>query len=239
MKRQFSIFSYLMLILFFLSGCLSTNSDALQAKMPTESQIVMVQTAVEQFQEENNGILPILTMPEGTPVYEKYIIDFKQLKNENYIGELPSSAFERGGYFQYALIDVEENPTVKLIDVRTSQKLQQIYNRLNIYLEKNNYLPLLENITGNYFELDFDKLGYKEEQYVESPYSGQELPIIIDNKGILHIDYRVDIHREMQEHNFEQYEDIRNILTDHYPYIPAYSPNYTIEDDYPIIISKD
>src|SRR5690625_7509517 len=124
-------------------------------------------------------------MPECTSVYDKYIIDFKQSKNDNYIGELPSSAFERGGYFQYALIDVEKNPTVKLIDVRTSQKLQQIYNRLNIYLEKNNYLPLLENITGNYFELDFDKLGYKEEQYVKSQKQEQELQIIINKKEIL------------------------------------------------------
>src|SRR5690625_1370667 len=103
MKRQFSIFSYLILILFFLSGCLSTNSDVLQAKMPNESQIVMVQAAVEQFQEENNGILPILTMPEGTPVYEKYIIDFKQLKNENYIGELPSSALNGEDIFNMHL----------------------------------------------------------------------------------------------------------------------------------------
>src|SRR5690625_7736386 len=99
MKRQFSIFSYLMLILFFLSGCLSTNSDALQAKMPTESQIMMVQTEVEQFQEENNGILPILTIPESKPDYEKYIIDYKELKKEKYIDELPRRAIERQGEF--------------------------------------------------------------------------------------------------------------------------------------------
>ena len=35
--------------------------------------------AVNQFQEDNGGILPIKTKDANTPIYQKYPIDFKRI----------------------------------------------------------------------------------------------------------------------------------------------------------------
>jgi len=233
-RKSLQLIIFLGLIL-TLSACLFPDSERAQNKIPSESQIAMVQTAVDQYQEENQGILPIKTMPSDTAIFEKYIIDFNPLKNNNLISELPGNAFEKGGYFQYALVYVETDPTVKLIDVRTSQKLQEIYNKLHIYRQKNTYLPLKENISGKYFEIDFKKIGYSDDQFVISPYSNQELPIIIDSSATLYVDYRSDIHQEIEKNDYSDYEDIRYLLVDQFPFLPAYSPLYKIEDGYPLL----
>lgn len=235
MIRQTFLITALLSTLLITSGCLYPASELAQNKIPNEAQISMVQSAVDQFKEENKGILPIKTMPSDTPVFEKYIIDFNTLKNKNFLTELPGNSFERGGHFKYALVNVETDPRVKLIDVKLSQKLQEVYTKLHFYQQKHTYLPLKENIAGKYFELDFEKLGYSEAQYVTSPYSNQDLPIIIDNQGRLYIDYSLDLHREMQEKDFTDYQDIRYILVDHYPFLPAYSPRYSTEDKHPIL----
>jgi len=236
-RRILTLFTFLMIII-NLSGCLYPAKELAQNKVPSDAQISMVQTAVDQFQNQNNGILPIKTMPSDTPIFEKYIIDFTTLKNNNHLSELPGNSFERGGYFQYALVYVETNPTVKLIDVRTAQKLQEVYRKLHIYRQKNQYLPLSGNIAGKYFEIDFNKLGYAEEQFVISPYSNQSLPIIIDTEGNLYIDYRSDLHQEVRNNDYSHYDDVRYILVDNYPFLPAYSPKYEIKDNYPVLIEN-
>ena len=62
-----------------------------------------VQTAINQFQEDNDGILPIKNSDETTPIYQKYVIDFKRIVPE-YMAEPPSNAFESGGVFQYVIV---------------------------------------------------------------------------------------------------------------------------------------
>lgn len=238
MKKRLML-SLSVILIFLLSGCLFPAEELAQNQIPNDAQLAMVQTAINQYQEEQQGLLPIKTVPEDTPIFEKYIIDFDTLKSKNYLSELPGNSFERGGYFKYALTDVETNPTVKLIDVRSSQKLQDVYMKLHFYLKNKSYLPLKKNISGKYFEIDFKKLGYKEDQYVESPYSGQQLPIIMDNEGQVYIDYRVDLHNEIQEHDYTEYKDIRYILVDHNPFLPVYSPKYKIEENYPILADKE
>src|SRR5699024_12881517 len=56
-----------------------------------------------------------------TPIFEKYIIDFSVMKENGVLSEIPGNAFENGGIYQYGLITPEENPRVKLIDLRVTR----------------------------------------------------------------------------------------------------------------------
>ena len=47
----------------------------------------------------------------------------------------------KAGVYQYVLIDVETNPTVKLIDVRMAEQIQQLSLKLRMYLDEHQYPP--------------------------------------------------------------------------------------------------
>src|SRR5699024_9140802 len=91
------------------------------------------------------------------------------------------------------------------------------------------------------YKLNYDKLGYEKEPTVPSPYTKNNLPLIIDESGEVFIDYRVDIQQEIDEHevNYEEGEDIHSLFTDHYPFVPAYSKPYTIQEGEITIIEKE
>lgn len=70
----------------------------------------MVQEAVDTYQERTDGLLPIKTKDQETPVFQKYPIEFSKLKEMNIIGELPGTSFENGGHYQYVIIHPETDP---------------------------------------------------------------------------------------------------------------------------------
>ena len=71
-----------------------------------------------------------------------------------------------------------------------------------------------------------------------SPYSQKKLPIIMNENGELFIDYRIDLYEALQEydHSYENGDDIRFILAENTPFLPAYSLPYTIEDGEPVFM---
>jgi PBP1b-binding outer membrane lipoprotein LpoB len=75
MKRKM-LFSLLILTAVLLSGCLYPKEELTQNQIPYKDQIKAVQTAVDDFQKNNGGILPIKTREAKTPIYQKYPIDF-------------------------------------------------------------------------------------------------------------------------------------------------------------------
>lgn len=230
---------HLLCLSFILTGCLYPQNNQSENQAPNEAQIEMIQTAVDQYYEKTDGYIPVQTKPSETPIFEKYIIDFDLLKKENLIQELPKNSFEEGGYYKYALINPEDDPTVKLIDVRIANQLQSIFVKLNLYRDKYAYPPFAEHIEEGYYTIDYEKLGYQSEPYVTSPYSGQKLPVIIDEQGKLYVDYRPDLHREIKENGEGSYEDIRFILVDHSPFLPIYSPKYEIKDGLPVLYNDE
>ena len=159
-----------------------------QNQIPYEDQLDAVQTAVEKFQSANGGILPIKTRDQDTPIYIKYPIDFNKLKPQ-FMAEVPGNAYENGGIFQYVLIDVEDNPTVKIFDLRIAEKIREI----NIRIRSAGYPPFKESIAENVYTLDYSQIGYEEEPYVDSPYSNQNLPLLINGSGEIFVDYRIDL----------------------------------------------
>lgn len=231
MKR--SRLPILIFLLLIMSGCMYPQSELAKNQAAVDDQIEMVQQAVFQYREQTDGLLPIKTKPNDVSVYEKYLIDFTMLKEKQLISTTPATAYENGGFFQYVIITPEEDPRVKLIDLRTTEKLREINIKLDIYRQKNIYPPFGEQVAEGVFAVNQEKLGLKEEPSVISPFTGQNLPILMTTEGQLIIDYRIDLQLALEEFNVDvnEGEDIRFILEDNYHFVPAYSLSYTIDGD--------
>src|SRR5699024_8887246 len=198
--KRISILSSIAILLFItLSGCLFSDNELAKNKTPNEDQINMVQTAVEQYQEDTNGLIPIKTKEADVDIYEKYLIDFNMLKDNQLLSDTPATAYENGGTYHYTLIDVEDDPTVKLIDLLLAKTVSDVNRKLNIYRAKHTYPPFGDKIENGIYKLNYDKLGYEKEPTVPSPYTKNNLPLIIDESGEVFIDYRVDIQQEIDE----------------------------------------
>jgi len=46
------------------------------------------------------------------------------------LANIPGNAYEKGGIFQYIIWDPENNPTVKLVDLRSAEKIRDLNIRL-------------------------------------------------------------------------------------------------------------
>lgn len=236
MKQIIRVFS-LIFVSCILSGCLYPKERIAQ-QIPAETSVQQVQEAVEAYQSENNGLLPIKNKDSEMDQYIKYLIDFTKLVPQ-YLPEIPANAYEAGGVFQYVIITPETNPTVKIFDMEIAERIREI----NIRLSMQKYPPFKEVIHDNVFSLDFNKLGYEQEPVIISPYSGQNLPFVITSDGEIYVDYSADIYQILQEKDVEQvekYKDLRSLLVEDSIFVPAYSLPYTIDDfGAPVFIIKN
>src|SRR5690625_3674593 len=103
MKKYFLFLTVMTACIVVLSGCLFPDNELSKNKVPNEAQLEMVQTAVTQYKEETNGLVPIKTKEDKVDQYEKYLIDFSTLKEEQLLAETPGTAYENGGVYQYVI----------------------------------------------------------------------------------------------------------------------------------------
>lgn len=225
-----------LMILVFFSGCLNSQNDESE-KAVSKAQIQSVQKAVDLFQKDKS-ILPIKTRDQNTPRYLQYPIDFGKLKS--YLPEAPSNAYEKGGVYTYVIVNAEDDPTVKLVDMRVVEKVQELQRGLNIYREQHDFSPIDRVIVNRRFRLDFEKLGYDHPPIVKSPFTGQDLGFVVGKKPQIHIDYRKDLYTYLKkyEHEYKKGDDIRQILWKHSPFVPVYSLPYTVENNEPKFLLK-
>ena len=221
-------FFVLLVIVALLSGCAYKSGYEPENLLPYEDQINSVQTAVDSYQETNGGLLPIKTRDMDTDQYIKYPIDFKKII-PSFMGEAPPNSYEAGGIYQYVLMDVEEDPTVKLVDLHLADTLRDLNSRITI----NKYGPIAEQIAEGVYRLDYKKMGYKTEPSVQSPYSDTQLPLVASGEGKVYVDYSIELNRMLQEaeEKPKQGEDIRYLLTDNFAVVPAYSLPYTVDEN--------
>jgi hypothetical protein len=210
----------------FLSGCMYPEDKLAKNQIPYQDQIHAVQQAVNSFKKDNGGILPIKTKEVGTPIYQKYPIDFKKIAPK-YLAEPPGNAYENGGIFQYVLVDAETNPTVKLLDLRMAETIRDI----NIRIRSNGYPPYKDTIADNIYSIDFKELGYKKPPYAISPYTNQNLPFVVTGDAEVFVDYRQDLFQELKNTNkqVKPGDDIRALLVEDSMFVPAFSLPYTID----------
>ncbi|SDM45840.1 hypothetical protein [Bacillus sp. OK048] len=222
------ICSLLVLTSLFLTGCMYPSGKLAENQIPYLDQIQAVQQAVNTFKEDNGGILPIKTRDAVTPIYQKYPIEFKKIAPK-YLAEPPGNAFESGGIFQYVLVDVETNPTVKLLDLRMADIIRDV----QIRIKSNGYPPYNEKLADNVYTIDYKKLGYKQDPYAISPYSNQNLPLVVTTNAEVYVDYRQDLFQELKktDKQIKSGEDIRYILVEDSMFVPAYSLPYTVDPE--------
>lgn len=231
MKKLFIRLGVVGVLLFFLTGCLYPEERRSENRAPLELQIETVQSAVENYQDEN-GVLPIHTPDFEKRLYEKYVINFNLLLPK-YLEHIPGSAFEQGGVYQYVLINVEDEPEVRLMDLQTSQTVREVQLRLDQYLSRYDWLPWSEMYDNGFFRLDYQTLKYKEEPTVESPFTKQKLPLVVYRDGTVGIDYRPDLYRILEEtdEDIEENQDLLERLVQDSMFVPAHAfPSYLRED---------
>ncbi|KIQ93646.1 hypothetical protein LH47_02271 [Anoxybacillus thermarum] len=231
MMKKWILSAMIVVVSVLLSGCLYPQERLTQNQIPYKEQVERVQQAVNEYRQATGGLLPIKTRDMSTPIYQKYPIDFNLLV-PRYMAEPPGNAFESGGVYQYVLVDVETNPTVKLLDLRAAEAIRDLKLRIRMYQDTHGYPPFKDVLAKGVFTLDYKKLRLDAPPYVVSPYSGKNLPLIIDGKGEIYIDYRIDLYETLQSeaHHYRYGDDIRDLLVKHSLFVPAYSLPYTIDE---------
>ncbi|WP_353855408.1 hypothetical protein [Bacillus sp. Bos-x628] len=221
--------SVTLLTLILLTGCLYPENRKVENKVPYREQLQGVQTAIEDFQKATNGLLPIETKEADTPIYQKYVIDFKRL-SPRYLHDIPSTSFEGGGEYIYVLTDVEKNPTVKLLDVKMTQTISELRLRMKMYQDEHTYPPYGKVVSKDLYTLNEKKLGLKQPPTVTSPVTGNSLPLLISSNGEIYVDYRSDFAHILQKMKQKPKtgEDIRDLYWQETPFVPAFSVPYTI-----------
>jgi hypothetical protein len=228
MRKACNTFLLLLLTGMILTGCMYPKEKLSQNQIAYKDQLQSVQSAVDQYREDNGGLLPIKTKDQTTPIYQKYPIDFKKIAPQ-YMAEPPGNAFESGGVFQYVIVDAETEPKVKIFDLRIAETIRDI----NLRIKAHGFPPYKEQIADNVFTMDFKKLGFKEEPKALSPYSGQNLPFVVTGNADVYVDYRIDLYQALKEkeNKYKPGEDIRDILVEDSAFVPSYSLPYTIDDE--------
>ena len=227
-----------LILIMLLSGCLYPQNKLEKNQSPNETQLELVQSAVDQYREDQQGLVPIKTKGSDTPIFQKYLIDFTILKENNLIDQIPGNAYENGGVYQYTLLTPDDNPRVKLIDLRITEEIRRINVQLDIYRNKHLYPPFGKEVADGVFTIDHKKLGFDAPPSVVSPYSKEKLPVVMDVDGKLYVDYRIDLTDALKtyEHKYKEGDDIRYLLADNTPFVPAYSLPYTIQDGEPVFL---
>lgn len=228
-------FVFLSLLVIVLAGCGSPTNFDQSSMVPDVDMLAGVQRAVEEYQADT-GVLPIKTRDQDTDIFIKYLIDFDKLV-PRYIGTPPNNAYEKGGIFQYMIWNAEENPTVKLVDLRVPERMREI----NIRFTGTTYPQFKDKVVEHVYTINYKNIGYKEEVLVQSPYSNNQLPFVVSAEGDLYVDYSIDLNNFLKDNNIKATpgEDIRELLIDESPIVPAYSLPYTVDENNEPVIMYD
>ncbi|WP_141680900.1 hypothetical protein [Caryophanon tenue] len=228
MKRW--IIGSLIAVSCLLSGCggsfsASEEQQRLQQQVNPDD-VQAVQRAVEAFQQDSGGLLPIKTVDNDTDIYIKYLIDFQKLV-PTYLAALPDNAYEKGGIYQYVIWDAEQSPTVKLVDLNAAERIREI----NLRVMVQQYPAFQEQIADYIYTLNYERMGL-EPLSVQSPYSTNYLPIVVTTQGQAIVDYRIDLQRLIDDMDIDitPGEDLRPLLIERFDVLPAYSVPYTVNE---------
>ena len=234
-----SIISIIVILL--LTGCLYPDEERTENQIPYQDQLDSVQSAVLQYRMDN-GALPVKTREEGTPLFRKYPVNFAQLV-PRYMQTAPGNSFESGGVFQYVVVNPEEMAEVKLIDLTIIRQIQDFERRIQSYQRDSGYAPVAEVVSDELLLLDYEALNYEEQPTVKSPFHpNHRLPLLMQANGEIIIDYSLDIQYYYENEDISLYEegdDLRWLLVENSPFVPAYSRPQTFKDGEVIFMKQD
>lgn len=237
--KKYLLISLALAVSIILSACGSLYKDEEQERVqqtPDLELLNSVQRAVDAYRQDT-GVLPIKNSEEDTDLFVKYQIDFSKLANGGYLVKSPDNSFEQGGIFQYVIWNAEEEPAVKLIDLRMTERLREV----NIRFMATEYPQFKERIADYVYTINYDNIGYKTDVAVDSPYSSNLLPLVVSSDGDVYVDYSIELQQFINDKELKPTpgEDIRYLLADEYPVVPAYSLPYTVNEKNEVVFQYD
>jgi len=240
--RPFLVLVMLACLLTVLSGCMYSGRQEQANTGSYRESVDRVQRALDQFQADT-GILPIITAGSETPRYEKYRINLTLLHDKGYMEELPSSAFEQGGSVYFLVLNEEADPTVKVMDLLTVQKVNDVQRLVNSYRNNHNGALPVQDGPEAYPGLSLVdlKLTGAQNYKVSSVFSGQEQPFLVNDEGTVYLDYAFDIMQVIDtsklDSEMDQVKDLRTYLTDYSYYVPVKSLPYIWQKGVPVAVA--
>ncbi|CAI6060315.1 hypothetical protein PAECIP112173_01758 [Paenibacillus sp. JJ-100] len=241
--RQAQQVSFLLLLMMLTSGCLYPAQSNSDPKTAYRESVNRIQSAMDAFQKDE-GILPILNADADTPKYEKFRIDLPKLKQHGYLDDIPGTAFESGGSAYFLVQNEEVEPTVKVMDLQTMQKVNDVQRMVNQYKSNHNQeLPAGEELYPGFHAVDMDKAAQAGTPSItlNSVYSGQELPFMMDTQGTVYVDYAFDIMQALEKEDGSSdaadsgdVSDLRDHLLTHSYFVPVKSVPYKLENNTPV-----
>ncbi len=220
-------------IVLLSTGCMYPAEQRMQLDRLSQ-QVAQVQVAVDAYFRQNK-ILPYVYTEMKQKLTTKYKVNFKELNG--FLGELPPSSFNKGGYFVFVLVDVEKDPTVRLFDLRINDAVSKIESGINQYVKHYRALPKKTQINQYFYTIDYKKLKLEPIE-IPSPYSQEKLPLIIDLNGKVYIDYRTEVMKKWQQATQKPSEqtDLRLWLSKDSLYVPAFSPVIKMKGNEPQLL---
>lgn len=222
-----------------MTGCSGLRVQRSEQPIHPGPNIALVQAAVDGYYEKHQ-VLPIHNSEMSTPLYEKYRIDFARLREYGYLQTIPENAFENGGSFYYVLVNVEDDPQVKLLHIPSVRDAKEVERRIRDYVSRHGgTLPVEEEVVPNWYAIDYAKLGLQEVQ-VQSVFTNQYSGLIVHESGAVAIDYASDIMQLLMQQEIDDVSvdiDLRTLLVEHAYYVPAQSQPYYWVDGEPLISS--
>ncbi|MFC8687586.1 hypothetical protein [Brevibacillus porteri] len=234
-RKSFKLVISLTILSSLLSGCLYPDERRAENQIPSTFFVEATQKAIEQFQKDT-AVLPIVTKPLDTPIFEKYEIDFRKMIPK-YMPDVPGNAFEKGGVYKYVLIDVDTKPTVKLIHLTAVSTVADVQSEVDRYKGHFEKLPVLADLGNGYYSIDHDRLGLKAWQ-VPSTMGTYLLPLVMNAEGQVGIDYAADIAQMLRDTKVTVPEktDPRYVLARNSMFVPAKSFPYEMVDGDPRLL---
>jgi len=234
-QKKWKVTLMLAVLTALLGGCLYPDERRAENQIPSTFYLEATQKAVEQYQKDT-GVLPIVTKPLDTPIFEKYEIDFRPMM-PRYMPDAPGNSFEKGGLYKYVLIDVDTKPLVKLIHLGAVSKVADAQQAVDRYRASRGKLPIDREIGNGYYKIAFGKIGSKETQ-VPSTLGNHLLPLIMNERGEVGIDYAADIATLLRNKQVKvpANTDPRYVLARETMFVPVKSFPYQINNGEPVLL---
>ncbi|MFC7442140.1 hypothetical protein [Laceyella putida] len=234
MRRWGSYMAILLLLCTVITGCLYPQEKR-QEWDKLDQHLARVQAAVDTYLKQQK-MLPYKYSQDDIKWSTRYQVDFMQI--QGYLGEIPPSAFEKGGYFIYVMTDVETKPLVRLFDLRIHDAVDKVQMSVNAYKAKEGKYPLGETVAPHFYKVDMEKLDLSD-VHVVSPYSPDTmLDLIMDDRGRVYVDYRSEVMKKWQyaKEKPSEAEDLRAWLAKDSYFVPGYSPMMQMKKNTPEFI---
>ncbi|MDK8179468.1 hypothetical protein [Paenibacillus sp. UMB4589-SE434] len=228
----------LMTVLFsiVLQGCLYPKDMRKANQAPAKEGVMLVQHAVDEYQKQK-ALLPLLNADAGTPRYEKFKVDFEALRASQLLSTVPANAFENGGTGVYLILDEETTPLIRIMDLNTAQRVNDLQRLSDKYQSRAGQIPKDETLYPGFYSINLTDIGARHVD-VSSPYSGDPLVFMIDESGKVYADYAADLmqaaERAGEQAQLTDKQDIRTILTEQGLYVPVKSTKYVWRNNSPV-----